>query len=546
MGWKDTITDNPKPDNSISSGSWRDTIQSDPADDPNKSAVTALTTGMIQGAVPFASAIAGAGKAGMDAITGVRGPLAGGSFGDILDDYRESRDSVSNDAKAAQKEHPKTSFAGNIIGGFENPLFKNAVAPTIIGPKTQYAGLKDLGGVMGANAIQGLGMSDADLTKGEISDAAKDVAIATGAGALGYGAGQALGAVAPYGKKLVKKALTTLGPSEEAIDARLAGMAQPDAKSYPELAEDMGGSLKGLKEQIGSAAKEAGGTLSSEPAIPKPYILSPIDDAISELGVQGKLVGPTDKNISGALGTLKEDVQNLGDHISEKDLKTLVQKMDDNINWDDQSQDKLNRTLEGLRSKFDGILKFQNPQYKEAMEPVSDRMAVMNNIKRLFNFKNVPGEGLQPTDTTATKIQTALRDNKAVTQDSLGDLSQYVGKNYQDLAKDYQLAQQFQNTGPNGARRAAIGLGLGGLIGHGSPAAIGVGGFLGGLADKYGGQAAGKLIDGYLASGNSKVFGKFAPVLQQAAQRGPQALAVTTSMLVTNPEFKNILSTLQK
>src|SRR4051812_460372 len=121
MGWRDTIQGNagPMPDKSVAEtpegpqSSWRNSIRNE---DTTKSPVTTMTTGLIQGAVPFASALAGAGKAGMDAITGVRGPLAGEDLGSVVDDYRQARDSFSGDAKRAAEENPKTALAFNIAG----------------------------------------------------------------------------------------------------------------------------------------------------------------------------------------------------------------------------------------------------------------------------------------------------------------------------------------------------------------------------------------------------------------------------------------------
>lgn len=442
------------------------------------------------------------------------------SFGDL---YTESRDEERLKNEASSKANPGTFLASEIAGGVANPI-------------TRAAGT--LKGALGVGATQGLGGSQADLTEGDVPGAAVDTALGSGLGAVGYGVGKALPMVARAGGNLTKKALTTLGPSEEAITARLAGKAQPTARSYPELAEDLGGSVKDLRSQISGKSNEAAQKLTAEANIPKEYITTPIDEALS---AQGKLIGNTDKQVASSLNSLKQDLSQYGDKLSQKDIKTIIQKLDDNINWDDQSQDKLNRTLEGLRKNFDSSLKFQNPDYKAAMKPISQRMRVLDNIKRQFNLKNIPGEGLQPTDTTATKMQTALRENKAVTQKNLEKLKEFTGKDFQDLAKDFQLSNQFENTGPNGSRRTVLGGAVGGLLGAGAPGAIGLGAGAGAILDRYGGKAVGKLIDSYLAAGNSKAFGKFAPMIEQAAKRSPEALAVTSSLLANNPEFKKMI-----
>lgn len=515
----------------------------EPSIDPKTSPVTAATTGIIQGAVPFASALAGAGKAGLDAITGVRGPLAGGSLGDIADDYRSARDTFSSEARGAQEANPKTAFAGSLVGGVANPLFKGA--NTI--PKA-----------MGAGAVQGLGMSDADLTQGKVVPALKDAAMGAGGGALGYGAGKLVGKGIDVAGKAAKKLLTVLGPSGEAIDARLAGKAQDSAKSYPDLAEDLSKSLGSLKNQIIEGGQGARGTLSSqtsleEGAIPKQFLIKNIDDVLDKMKVDGKIIGSTDSQAANALQNLKGDIDQFDAGISESQVKGIIQALDENINWDDQTAARLNGLLQKVRTGFDTTLKERNPSYKKAMLPVSERAQVMADLKRQFNLKRVPGEGLQPTDTTATKIQTSLRDNKAVTQQNLDKLKEYTGRDYGAEAEDYRLAQQFSKTGANGSRRTVLGGALGsalgsipGLSSHGVPGVgtaggAAIGAAAGAVLDRYGGQVAAKLIDSYLKAGNSKIFGKFEPLIRQAESRGPEALAVTGSILSSNPEFRKLM-----
>jgi hypothetical protein len=509
---------------------------------PTDSPITAITTGLAKGAVPFASSIAGAGRAAMDAITGVRGPLAGEGLEDIVEDYRQARDSFQSDAKKAAEANPKTAFAANVAGGAANPLFRGA---------------DSLPKVMGAAAVQSLGDSDTDLTKGEIGNAAKDLGYGAAGGALGYGAGKAVGKAIDAGKYLGKKALTTLGPSEEAINARLAGRAQDSAKSYADLAEDLPTTLKDLQAQIIEKDNDAWNLLSNESkiehgAIPKEYITKSIDDALDGLKINGKVFGPANQRAESVLKNLKGDLKDFGPGVSEKELKSIVQAMDKNINWDDQSASVLNSSLEKVRNGFDDTLKFRNNAYSKAMEPVAERVRLLGDVKRQFNLKNVAGEGLTPTDTTATKLQTALRDNKAVTQKNLESLDSYTGKDYSELAKDYQLAQQFEKTAPNGSRRAVVGATIGGALGGavaGTPGAM-IGGALGSVSgatlDKYGGQLAGKIIDSYVKAGNSKAFGKFAPVIEEASKRGPQSMAVLGSILSQNPEFRALLESLQR
>jgi hypothetical protein len=518
-------------------GSMIDMAPKEIPEDPASSPVTAATTGFMEGAMPFASAIGGAGKTALDAITGTRGPLAGGDLEDLMDDYRTTRDSIRKDTKKSAEENPKTAFMSTLAGGVANPLFKNA---------------HSLGDVMKAGAVQAIGNSDTDLTQPDqdLKGLGIEAGLGAAGGALGYGVGKVIPKIWDGVKYFGKKGLTNLGPSGEAIEARLAGKAQDNAKSYPELAEHMGDTLKNLSAKTSDLSDEAAQTLSPDPNIPKQAVTSVIDDQLSKLGLQGKTIGATDKQISNTLTNLKEDLSGLDDQISEKDLKSLIRKMDDNINWDDQSQNKQNTVLEGIRTQLDQALKFRNPQYKAAMVPVADQTRLLDNLRRQFNFRGVPGKGLTPTDTTATKIQSSLRDNKAVTEGQLKQLADLTGNDYSDMANDYQLSQQFQRTGAQGSKRTNLGAALGSGVGYmagglmGAGAGASLGSLAGGAMDAYGGKVAGKLIDSYLKAGNSEAFGQFGPALKKAALQGPQSLGVVTSMLMNNPAFKKQLETL--
>ncbi len=532
-----------------------------PGTDPKTSGVTAATTGLIQGAVPFASAIAGAGKAGMDAITGVRGPLAGGSLGDLVDDYREGRDSFANDAKSSGEAHPAISVASNIAGGVANPLFQfGAPAKPALAGRAAFAGMDTAAPVatnilpklVGAGAVQALGNSDADLTKGEFKEAGID----SGAGALGglagYGVGKLFPAVTAGAKWAGKKALTNLGPSGEAIAARLQGKAQDAARSYPQLAEDLGAAHRKLSEDTGKLSDAAWETLSSEPSIKPEYAQNALDESIKGMKLKdGKTVGSASKSAVKTLESIKGDITGIteGGSLSEKDLKGLIQKLDENINWDDQSQNVTNDALETARRKLDEILKFQNPSYKTAMQPVAERTENLQKMRRLFSLQDVNGQGIQPTDATAGKIKSSLNENKAVTQDFLDKFKKFTGQDFEGAAKDYQLSQQFAEKGPQASsKKTNIGIGVGAAVGSlfgplGATAGAGIGGIAGGTADAYGGRVAAKIIDGYLKAGNSAALGSFAPVLKAAAAKGPEALAVTSSILSKDPHFRQVLGT---
>lgn len=126
----------------------------------------------------------------------------------IIDDYTKQRDESRAAFKAAEEAHPYISGAGNIAGGLAPALLTAGVSL----PAQGLAGAAKLG--IGYGALGGLGMSEADLTKGDLAGAGKDVALGSALGGL-LGAG-AHGAVDALGSTL-KKAGGTLGGAAKSV-----------------------------------------------------------------------------------------------------------------------------------------------------------------------------------------------------------------------------------------------------------------------------------------------------------------------------------------
>lgn len=145
--------------------------------------------GLVQGAtLGFGEEIGGLAKAAGrklgDAFFGLENQK------DFGDRYRQERDAIRADDKAAQEANPGSYLAGNITGGVTAGLLIPGGASATLG----RAALT--GAAFGAGS--GVGMSEADLTKGEVLDAATDAAkgavIGGVTGAGGYGAAKAIGA----------------------------------------------------------------------------------------------------------------------------------------------------------------------------------------------------------------------------------------------------------------------------------------------------------------------------------------------------------------
>lgn len=116
---------------------------------------------------------------------------------DIVNAYRQNRDKAREAYKAAEERSPTASTVGNIAGAIiPSVLTAGAAAPEAGAGLAARLGTAIKVGT-GAGALGGLGNSEADLTKGQVGQAAIDTTIGGATGAVGGGI---LGGVAEAGK----------------------------------------------------------------------------------------------------------------------------------------------------------------------------------------------------------------------------------------------------------------------------------------------------------------------------------------------------------
>lgn len=304
MGWKDTIAD-AKP------SSWRDTINDQ--DDPNKSPVTATTTGLLNGAsFGLADELGAGAKAAMNAITGVTGPLAGDDLSSIADDYRRNRDATRADFRAAAQANPKTAFAANIAGTIANPLTRlapEAEAESVVAspfknfpaapgaplfaeaPAAATAGSQLLRGAANG-AAQGAAMGFGNSEGETVGDIARDTAVGGVIGGAGGTAGAGINQVANKAGAAASGALTNAA-DELATNPAIRAAA-------PGIGAAMGGGLGGV---VGHATHIPGASLAGVvagkeflgPSIAKavPWGLDRISDVVrASPGAFGKFAAP--------------------------------------------------------------------------------------------------------------------------------------------------------------------------------------------------------------------------------------------------------------
>lgn len=158
-----------------------ETVTSEAPKADEVSYLESLLRGAAQGGtMGFADEISGGVEAAAQKLMGEEGDL-----GDL---YRKYREQSRENFKAAETANPRMSTAGNIVGGLAT-----VVAPGAIAGKGAAAALTRLltdpkltvkaGAALGG--VTGLGTSEADITQGELSEAAYDTAKGTAMGAAG-------------------------------------------------------------------------------------------------------------------------------------------------------------------------------------------------------------------------------------------------------------------------------------------------------------------------------------------------------------------------
>lgn len=236
---------------------------------PLKSGALGAAEGFTFG---FADEMAGAGSA----YTGVPGNTASEKAvhlitdpearRKVMSDYLAARDMTRGGLHQARKDNPKAFFAGEVAGTVPSMFIPGAGQANAGRVTAQMAAL---------GALQGLGSSEADLTKGDVGGAARDTGIGAGIGLLTHGATEgvikpiARGArdlVAPAGAFVrrrggqVLEKLAGLNPKLARLLRREGSQVFEDTAGTP---ESVNAAVGGIQDVIEKARREAGESLGA-------------------------------------------------------------------------------------------------------------------------------------------------------------------------------------------------------------------------------------------------------------------------------------------
>lgn len=242
---------------------------------------------------------------------------------DILSQYRQMRDVAREREKQVKEAQPETYFAGELVGG---------IAPAVAtggGTALGQAGLK--GAAMASakagakfGAATSAGTSEADLTKGEVGQFAKDVATGAGTGAAMGAAIPVVGAVGKKAKEGLQKVAQGLHDASgelgdlviKAGQATRRGEEVVSRQALAKSTEDIKQSAQKLAETVDKVTRPKAQKLISEALDSEQKInltdtvdanISKLDQALSELvpdSSEAKILG----NIKAKFTKMKSDL----------------------------------------------------------------------------------------------------------------------------------------------------------------------------------------------------------------------------------------------
>jgi ribosomal protein S13 len=457
---------------------------------------------------------------------------------DLADIYRQGRDEERALNEAARKANPVAFGAGELGGATANPI---------------AAGAASLRGGAALGGIMGLGQSESDVTRGNILNPAQDVAMGAAGGALFPAVGKAISPMLPHvipergtiGRKLgtlltgvPERELQTYAAQTGAINKMIKESGGDLTVAADAVREKLQAGLRKTKDNLNKQISEVLNNASPQKTIPLDPIINKLqlekaklnpnlhEEAVSQLDdIIGKVAGEADDKGNVNLKSLQDIKMYLMDKAKGSYLKggQLFSTASEAAN---AAKRAATTTLE--------VLNPLAPEIQKANKQLQQLHFIEGNLNKNLIAAGKPEAALLAAGSAdASRNRTMLK--------KLGELT---NQNALGEAEKLAAARTFANpsyspvdTTGKSAFRLMTASGIGGAVG-GVPGAIAAGALTSPAMTKMAINIADLARDRLGTPAAKKVFGKFAPALELAKQRGPQALAVTSAMLASDPEFK--------
>lgn len=519
---------------------------------------TKLESGLLgaaQGAsFGFADELEGALRAGRDVITGPS------KLSEFPERYRARRDAARADYERARGENPGSFTTGEVAGGVGTAFipglgWANAGKAGMLAKMAQGAKV---------GALQGLGTSDADVTKGDSGNAIEDTlsGAATGAGTAGLldRIGATLKGITPssVAKKLSSVFLNT---PEEITDTYIKNpQGVLNAPRRHELAGEYQGLLDKLKGEVTEGSQASRDILRNEGRVIKGNEIQDIlgseasniakrsegvmDDpsrsaAYSWLKNLEEKYGPIDpEKISRNSGQMLEDGQR---DLSTNRVKDILQTIDRSVDYE-TAPGKFGKIDEGIkknvRSKIDELLKRESPAYTEQMKQVASDTGLLKDASDV-------GKSPQGLANIFRRIETDQYGGGQVPRDVLEKFGNRMGTDLLEKAKLSNAREAFDKSVTNGSRNVNFfsnALKEVPIVKYLAPV-------LGGTVDKYGrkmtmaaADAAMKLDQVLQQKGPQEFMQNAAPLIEAAQKGNPSAILTFQLLSKSNPQALKYLN----
>lgn len=455
---------------------------------------------------------------------------------DLPERYRQRRDEYRQYNELARQQNPKTYMGGEIVGGVGTSLVPGMGAAT-------------LGKTAAMGGVAGLGLSEADLTQGQIGEAALDTGIGGITGGLAYGATKGAGALLSKArpKQIAKSYLGLPEPAYERLvkDPEAVKSALSKADDFyglPDISRRLTDRIGDLKEEAISGSRAARETVDFEGTrLPKQKLYDYLQgklDAIKRS--EGRIPDDAYAAAKDVLNKQMKKIEGVED-LTGPEIMDRVREMRKAVEYNQATgaiDSKSEAAIKEVARLYDQALKEASPAYTGIMSDAAQASRLLEQAKPLARSEQGAMNLVGSIDKAGNKFKA----------DILRELDKRYGDTLSDDAMNAIAARIIDRSAAAGSQRVNLGSKIGGAIGAMFP------GEKFGKVMEAGGAAAGAAVDAYgrrmaipLVEQAAKIdrliqtnrFSRpIADALKKAAEKGPQNLVLTFQLLSRdNPEL---------
>lgn len=349
----------------------------------------------------------------------------------LMESYRSARDYSKRLQEKSAEDNPKLSLAADIAGGamMGSGIGKLAqgsgkianLAKALPGGKKLKTGGDIAKESIKAGALSGVFKGDADITRGEVSEAGKDIAVGSGAGLAGV---LGLGALAKAPKTIGAMGKTLLGGKRFDAARRLAkkGVDVFDEKQIDDVFNDVSTDIRDKINNIFSDNDKFKMNALLDEAGVKIKAGKPVKEAFDEVLERG-VTDPSDAK------DINEFAQYLDTLLTKKskDIKKLEQSIEKS------AAQKVNKVVRAggeveTRTEFDTLIEdiVPLPEYKGTVKGVQDRISFRNEEGKKI-LKDIVTQKAKLEDLVPVKIPDIESLNPTQLDEIITTLNKYTG-----------------------------------------------------------------------------------------------------------------------